>query len=404
MNNTQSVFMQKPQFIYVALRDFIYYFWLLNNFLANIFIRPLKYFEARRLKEEIKKGTIKKVLVNRSDQIGDAVVSLKFINALANTFEEVCVVVSKKNRFVFEHEKKIKIIEEKEKALHEYKTIFDKFFFFTINFFPLLFQKQEPKYDLVIDLISDVSIKRRYPARYIIGANRGVFSLLYTNFYKTSLSLANKQLMEAYKEMIKDCLGLELNIADGPPPDFSQKKEEQIFIFVGNKAERNLSYEKWREIILELAKIKRCVVADDPEQKIMEKLKEDYEIRNNKQIQLIEGPRKLSELAEFSNKSKLFIGLDGGGEHYLEQYTNALIIYTCGLPSEWKPYSLNPYNKFVLKNEHIVEKTITSTGLKKYIFYRVDNRKPCYDLLCNYKKFKEIDVYLIADIVREFFS
>jgi ADP-heptose:LPS heptosyltransferase len=201
--------------------------------------------------------------------------------------------------------------------------------------------------------------------------------------------------------MIKECLGINVFIDDKPPKNYKEKKYEKIFIFVGKRTEKNLSYEKWKEIIVELARIKPCVVADDHEQKIMEKLKEDGDIKNNDNIELIVGKRSLEELAEIANNSKLFIAVDGGGEHYLERYTNSITIYTCGLPLQWKPYSLNSYEKFKLKDEHVMEKTINSKGLKKYIIYRIEKRRPCLGLCCDYEEFKNIDVSIIVDVVKE---
>lgn len=391
-----------PRFI---LRDAIYYSNLLSMALANLFIRPLKFFGAKKLREEVKAGTIRKVLVNRSDQIGDAVVSLKIISALAEKFGEVSVVVSEKNKFVFQGEKKIKLVMEKGKPLYQRQSLFSKIAYFFTEALASPFRasgEKAPEYDLIIDLIGDFSIKDRHPSRHIIGPNRGPFSLFYSCFYRTSFAASGMHLLDAYHEMISDCLGIKLALDDLPPADFSKKKKRRIFVFTGSTPDRNLSYEKWKEIIEAAAEVAPCAVADDPAQLIMNQLKSDPGIKGSKRIELIFGGRELDELAKIANESSLLIALDGGGEHYLERYTNALVIYTCGLPAEWKPYSLNPYKQILLEKNHICEETTTSSGLKKAAFYVGKGRKPCYDFLCEYPEWKNLDTRLLADILERF--
>ncbi|MEM3431432.1 MAG: hypothetical protein QW783_02720, partial [Candidatus Micrarchaeia archaeon] len=249
-------------------------------------------------------------------------------------------------------------------------------------------REHEP-FDLVIDFNGSMA-NNKIKSRYKIGFNRGIFSIFYSNFYPKNLTESKLQYIEAMMKMIKYCLDLDLKIDDLPPKDFKKKKMNQIFIFVGNKPNRNLPYEKWKELILLSAKKAKTIVADDPDQRIMNQLKKDKEIIQNKNIQLIVGPRELKDLAKIANDSKLFIGLDGGAEHYLEKHTNSLTIYTCGFPVNWKPFSLNAYVSIATDSSQILEETTTSAGIKKYVLYNLEKRKPCYDLICDHEEFKDI--------------
>ncbi len=398
--------MQASLWLKFLLRNLIFYLSTVNTYLANLFIAPLKVSQAKKLKEEVKAGKIKKVLINRSDRIGDAIISLKLIRALADIFENVYVIVSEKNAFIFKGENKVKTILKRDILLHQRNCILSNILYFFKEFFfscfKMAFGRQKQEYDLLIDLIGDPAIERVYNSRYMIGPNKGLFSIAYSCFCETTIFTSNITLLESYKKMMKDCLDIDIKIDDAPPNDFSSLKKKQIFIFVGNVPKRNLSYERWKEIILVANSFMPCIVADDPLQNIMNKLKKDKDIINNKNIKLITDKKELEELVVIANRSILLIALDGGGEHFLERYTNALILYTCGLPAEWKPYSVNTYSIQLLETNHVYEETTTSAGLKKFILYKDKNRRPCRDLLCNYPIWKDIDVTVVNKILQRF--
>jgi len=365
-NKSNIRFAFLPIQVRLILRDLLMFLNYLNMQFANIFIRPLKRKEAERLKEEVKKETIKKVLINRQDLIGDAVISLKIIDKLKSYFDEVYVLVSDNNSFIFDELRGVKKVKLNE--------IIDS----------------NIEFDLIIDLIGTLATDKKIKSRYKIGMNRGIFSIFYSNFYLWNLTESKMQVVEFYKELIKYTLGIELEIDDSLPSDFKKEKKNQIFILVGNKPNRNLPYEKWKELILLSASKNKIIVADDPGQRIMNKLSQDKDIIENKNIELIVGPKQLKELAKIANDSKLFIALDGGAEHYLERYTNSITIYTCIDQTGWHPYTLKEWNYSII-DDHVLGQSETSAGLKKYVFYRLKNRKPCYDLVCDYKKFKDID-------------
>jgi ADP-heptose:LPS heptosyltransferase len=345
----------------------------LNIQFANIFIRPLKRKEAEKLKDEIKKGTIKRVLINRQDLIGDAVISLKIIDKLKSYFDEVYVLVSDNNSFIFDELSGVKKVNLNE--------VIDS----------------NIEFDLIIDLIGTLATDKKIKSRYKIGMNRGIFSIFYSNFYLWNLTESKMQVLEFYKELIKYTLGIQLEIDDLPPSDFKKEKKDQIFILVGNKPNRNLPYEKWKELILLSASKTKTIVADDSDQRIMNKLSQEKDIKKNKNIELMVEPKQLKDLAKLANDSKLFIALDGGAEHYLERYTNSITIYTCIDQTGWHPYTLKEWNYFII-DDHVLGRSETSAGLKKYVFYKLKDRKPCYDLVCDYKKFKEINFVLLKNL------
>lgn len=362
--------------------------WGLSLWLSYYFLKFLKMSDEKKLKKEIKEGKIKNVLITRSDQIGDAVINIRFVQFLKKYFKNIDLLVSKKNKFIFEDECKLNLI-EREEPFFKPKNFFDLFFYYTLHIFKIFSKKkiENPKYDLIIDLQGDFTVQFTYPTKYIVGPNKGFFSLFYTTFSRHSYSYSNKHLIESEKDLIKECLGLDLvfpHYFDWPPKNFKKQKKKQIFIFVGNKPERNISFEKWRNIIIRAALFAPVIVADDPSQLIMQKLKKEKVILTNRNISLISKPMSLKDLAKIVNDSQLFIALDGGGQHYLERYTNSITIYTSGLPVEWRPYSSNPYKRFILPNNYVIEETITSAGLKKFTYYRYVYRKPDYGFITDF--------------------
>ncbi|MEM3630907.1 MAG: hypothetical protein QXY18_05795 [Nitrososphaerota archaeon] len=332
------------------------------------------------IKNEVKNHRIKSLLIiNRKNEIGDAVLSIKPIKYLSKIFDKIYI-FSEKNKWIYLNElnscKNISLIDSNSKELYT------------------------EKFDLVLDLISDWQLLSKIKAKYKVGLNRGLFSFLnYDAFYPYNMTESKLQYTNLWIDVCKHLFGIEIKIDDLPPKDFKKKKMNQIFIFVGNKPNRNLPYEKWKELILLSAKKAKTIVADDPDQRIMNQLKKDKEIIQNKDIYLVIGTRELKYLAKIANDSKLFIALDGGAEHYLERYTNSVVFYTCGFPYNWKPYSLNPYRKISTNSSHVLEETITSAGLRKYVFYNIPKRKPCYDLVCDYKEFKKLKFNLLSDLL-----
>jgi len=393
----------------------IYFLNLFNQNIANFVFKSLKRKEMDELKNEINENKIRSVLINRSDRIGDAVTTIRLINALKEKFEDVTVLASEKNLFVFKENKALNVIIKSKEATEKNYTnrniITAGIYFLTklISKRNSIAENEKKKYDLIIDFFGtgEPLIKEFYPARYIIGPNKGILSIAYSSFYKTSFPLSQLSAVESCKQMLAECLGISITISDSPPDNFLKLKQKQIMIFVGCVPARNISYEKWKEIILNASKLARCVVADDPTQEIISKLKEDNDIIVNNNIELIVGEKTLDYLANVANRSKLLIIIDGGAEHYLQRYTNAFVIYTVGLPIQWKPYSSNNYRILRLPDEHVYEETETSNGLKKMVFYKQFERNaynPHQFLFDGCQEIKDINVDLMFDVLRDKFS
>lgn len=403
MSFLYSIFKKLPYIHLFIFRDFLLNLIILTIKFSNIFIKPLKEKDEKLLKEEVKNGRIKRVLVNGMPQIGDAIVFSKVIKALEKHFEYVEVLATEKNCIVYANENlKFRIYKGK---LFLNNVIVTNIWLYLLGLYRLFIKnKLKENYDLIIDMGSMPSVCLEFNAKYIIGENKGPLSLFYTTFYPTPSILTKKTVLESKKEAVEECLGIKLEISDKPPEDFIKEKEKKIFIFVGNKPNRNLSHQKWKEIILIASKFAPVIVADDPLQLIINKLIKDEEITKNPKITIIKGERTFNELAEIVNKCFLLIALDGGAQHWFERYTNALVLYTCGLPYEWKPYSKNPYKKHLLNFEHVFEETITSANLKKGILYIEEKRERAYDFLCKYKPYFDFRASEIEKAIGFFFK
>jgi len=380
------------------------FFQVLNSIIAEYFIKPTKNKKLEELKNSIRSGKIKNVLILRNDGIGDAVVSINFIKEVVKLFENVKILSSKHNDFVFKMENIRTLIDvsgkfrkghSKASLMYAITTFMEN----VLHVFETKIKATCPKYDLIIDLKGDPSLLRKYSAKYAVGQNEGMFSLFYTYFLNTSYALADSNLVESYQNLMK-LIGIHIKVKDLPPKGFHKNKKAVTFIFVGCKSERNLKYLQWKRIILLASKYQKCIIADDPQQNIMNILTSDIDIINNPKIELLIGYRKLNNLAEISNESNLMISVDGGAEHFLERYTNALVIYTCGVYDVWKPYSETGYKKRSIANNCAYAYTTTSIGLKKFIFYANVRCRPCY-IMCGGKKCVNfLDVELLDKILR----
>ncbi|MEM4367955.1 MAG: hypothetical protein QXO21_02945, partial [Candidatus Anstonellales archaeon] len=184
-------------FIKLILRDIFFFTIKYAASFTNIVFLPFKLHKQKQLIQDIKNKRIRKVIILRNDQIGDAVISLSLIRAIAKKFESTTIVVSKKNSFIFKNEKNLKLIIAKDKQLYQFSTILSKIFSFIYNSILYAIEtfslKTKPKYDLLIDLCGDISALRKYPSKYIIGPNRLLFSLFYTCWYKTTFAVAGSE-------------------------------------------------------------------------------------------------------------------------------------------------------------------------------------------------------------------
>lgn len=373
--------------------------------MANALIRPLKAGSAKRLAQDVKSGRIRRVLLDMPDGIGDAVVTAPFARALSREFGQVTVLSSQHNDFVYREERvRTRLAPSDLFGSRELRTLMLAAELLRLPSGMAGAANQWYDYDLIIDLGGHVRIKTYYRAKYTVGQNKGSLSLFYDSFTRRAFTMpGSPTISQGFCDLARECLGLTVQPAESLPRGFLKRKKRQVFILVGGKSGiKDLPYGKWKALALAAARHGKCVIADGPEQQVMARMAADAEISGNRNITLVRGRRSLPDLARIANRSALFIAVDGGGQHYLERYTNSIAIYTCTAPNPWLPYSKNPYAKFRLPAQHVLESTVDGNGLYKAGFYRIEKRYPYYGFFFKVAKkemVEKLDVRLLKSVI-----
>ncbi|MDD5656759.1 MAG: hypothetical protein PHF00_05835 [Elusimicrobia bacterium] len=395
-------------FLRRRLRDAVFAAERLGLAAADAVIRPLSGVARARLREEVVSGRIRKVLVNRSDGVGDAVVCLPLLRQLARRFEDVRVLASAANAFVFREAGLAVVADDPARPFWRWwrgtgpDPMRKARYALAVLLSPLA-RRLRPRpeaYDLLLDLVGDPLVRAAHPARWLVGRNLGPLAAAYDAFAAAPRPPRSETAAEECRRAAAECLGLDIPAEDEAVGAKTARRRRQILFLVGGEPRRQLDLARWSRLLELAAAAAPCLVADDERQAVLPALRRRPELAQNARVTWLEGARPLAELARIASESALLLALDGGAEHYLQRFTNAFVLYTCGLPAQWRPPSRDPYRRRGLPGGHVYEETVTSDGLDKMVLYRGGDRKPCYNLLCDDPEVKGIDPRLAAALLR----
>lgn len=159
---------------------------------------------------------IKTILVNRSDRIGNAVVSLPFLLELNKRFD-LTVLTSQYNDFILNPFLKTKVVTDKPVKLGEVLR------YLTVNLFrksPDPAAGKTGQYDLYLDLVGIrglrvfLSVRQDNLCSKYAGFNLGPWNRLLDYAYRGSVELTRTGMCSAYRRLIKECLGIDIDIPD----------------------------------------------------------------------------------------------------------------------------------------------------------------------------------------------
>ncbi len=383
-------------------RTLLYTFNLAHQELANLLIRPL----IRGRAAELSHDKVRRVLILRNDAIGDAVVTLPFIEGLAKKVEHVDVWCSKYNSFVFKDIKAknvnviVKRVETPAGAWQWGVEYLSAFFHYLIK------QKKQTTYayDLVIDGVGNPRLAAQAKGKIIVGPNKGLASIYYTNFLRYSFALSavkeKKHLLDCYEELAK-MAGIKVKAKDHCE---TNEKYEGCLVLVSSKQFRQLSAPQWETIIKQCATYGKVFVVDDPSENMANQLKARKAMQQKNIVFL--KPMPLPKLREYAQKIGCVIALDGGAEHYLQKNTHTLTIYTVGIMEQWMPR---------MKIKTHVKIPITSKTYGEYFAGRIgscikaigrvslDCRITCYEVGCSEKPcITKLNKVVLQNIVKMF--
>lgn len=363
---------------------------------------------------------IKKILANRSDRIGDAILTLPFLLELKKQGYEVTVMTSTYNDFILKRffptiqldylipsQENTPIY--KNEVVHRIKKILQ-----LIN--TSLSKNKEPMFDIFLDLmIGEKNLEgicyayKNRLAKYYVGGNKGPFNLFQDySMKKVLIELPELNLIQYYEKMLDEGVGIRINTPDYIDMESLEKCPQKGFnfrfpfgvVFVGGESKRGLLIEQWKKLIEKLAEDINIIVIDDPKNLSLPRIKD---VVKNKGVYFIKNKYSLFELLTLTKKARFFIGMDGGGTHILSLPTNALIIFTQEMSHPFSPHSNNSYKTIISRDGFIIKETKTSKDLTKAIAYKNLFCRPCFVRFdCKKKECIEgIDVELIADYVKE---
>ncbi len=356
-----------------------------------------------RRKRRIDQAEIKTILINRTDRLGDALVSLPFLLELNKKFK-ITVLTSQYNNQALKGLLDTQVSTDKPLSI---SATINKLLKQALRLGGEAFEKKEPKYDLYLDLVGistiDVLLKIRKQnlCRYYVGFNLGPWNLLLD--YSTALNpvlFSKKHILDSYRFLLKGALGLDIDIPDSidlgasliKPVNFNSPAPYILVNISGEDRFRGPGLKSYAQILERLDFRGRIVVMDDPGQAGIKEFK-GY-IKKN--ICYLERDYSVWELAYIAKHSVMYIGSDSGITQLLSGMTHCSVFFATGSNFAWKPYSKGPYSRKT-SGYMVIEESETSGGLIKKIIYTPAWCRPCFDIGCSgYRCMARLDTGFVA--------
>ena len=341
-------------------------------------------------KKLIDKSSIKTILVNRTDRLGDAAASLPFLLELQKSFK-IKVLTSRYNDPLLKGIVDTEIFtEEPSSVVKSIPSAIKQLF---LRKHPSQ-KKALPQYDLYLDLVGissvDVSLKIKNSnlCRYYVGFNLGPWNrLLDYAAGGNPVLFAKRHILESYRKLLKDALDIDMDIPESvdldkhmaKPSDFNIEPPYILVNIAGSGKFRGPTPESYARLIKALDFKGRIIIMDEPGQPNMAGLKTHL---NREGLYYLEKKHSIWELAYITKRSVLYIGSDSGITQLLSGLTNCVVFFANGSPVAWKPYSKNEYS-LKIHGGIIAEEALAPSGLVKKIIYTKAWCRPCFDAGCS---------------------
>ncbi|MFH0738733.1 MAG: hypothetical protein V2A59_02600 [Candidatus Omnitrophota bacterium] len=343
-----------------------------------------------RRKRRINPDLVKTILINRTDRIGDAVVSIPFLLELNKRFK-ITVLTSQYNDLVLKGIVNTQVFTDTPLPLTK---AIARAFGLIFSFSPAIKKNNEPKYDLYLELIgisaidTFLKIKAQNLSRYYAGFNLGPWNLLLDySMTQNPVLFSKKNILDSYRLLLKDSLGLDIKINDTinldqylkKPADFNLEPAYLLLNISGGDKFRGPRLENYAAILNKLEFPGPIVVMDELSRPNLEEFKKHTKREN---LYYLERDYSIWELAYIARNSLFYIGSDSGITQLLSSLTNCIIFFAAGSTYAWRPYSKNAYT---LKESSgvIIEESKNSVGLTKKVLYWPIWCRPCFDIGCS---------------------
>ena len=317
-------------------------------------------------------------IFNRTDLIGDAIVTLPFFLSLKKQGLKFKVLCSKYNKWVLEPFVNTEVLNVEDETSSEKLLNL-------INFTYLFLRKnRQKKKNFFFDLVGSRYVTKKYYKEFFcIHCKSSVTNLMLSDYIINDyyVTFGKLHLIEKYKLFFEE-FGINLFIDEFPKeldgyilknhnPEIEKLinfYKKFIIVYVGNKNYRNFSPYDWKSIIEKINYDGYILVIDDLTNYRASVLQR---IVNKSNVKIINNNYDLWSLMYLAKFADWVIGIDGGGFNFLQIPTNAIGIYFYTNVNTWKPYSNNPYYNiyFDKKTKIKVIKSITSYNKKKLVIF-----------------------------------
>ena len=367
----------------------------IDDYLGTVYYYLWKKASQKNISKIISKAS--EVYFDRTDLIGDAIVSIPLFFALKRMGIKFKILTSKYNNWVLSPFFDTEIVTEYPETTKFGSAIWDSLagVYFSIER-KIKKRKRENKIFFALKQKTDKNVLDRFKNAYIVSCLGKFSDFLYSDYICNSkLFNENHQLVESYLTPWKE-LGIDKYIEECPKEldEFVERiaskkikrltkemtsKGDFIILFVGNKEYRRLPPAFWAKLAM-ITKEKWNILIIDDSRKTNEILKQILP-RSNK-IRYIDSLRSLWDGMYIAKYAKWVIGVDGGGFNFLQVPTNAIEIILYVNPERWKPFSIGGYNLIKQSRKFIAIKTKTRTNKIKGVIYYKDPLRYVNEALC----------------------
>ncbi len=365
----------------------------LDDIIATVYFYLYKLTHPNKDLELVEKlKNAKEIYFDRSDLIGDAIVTIPLFFALKRMGLKFTILTSKYNDWVLNPFFKTRVV-----ANYPERTPLRKALIDTLK--EIINSKFRPKKkkDCILFLLkqsTSAKLLRKFSQCYIVNCIGKFLDYIYAD-YNCNSKLFNErhQLVESYLTPFNK-LGInnlieeypsELNqyvnqVASKSAKDITKKAgNDYIVMFIGNKLYRRLPPAIWAKWIRELKDHPgKIIVIDDSGESISILKKLVYK----EQLKKIIWINKLESLWDgmyIATRAKWVIGVDGGGFNFLQMPTNAIEIILYVNPYRWRPFSKNRCQELYKTNRYTVYLTRTSKGRYKLVCAPRDKKRFAYE-------------------------
>lgn len=309
---------------------------------------------------------IKTFYLNRSDRIGDAIISKPFIKLLIAYLRshgctaEIVILTSKYNHFLLtglEDRENQVYVREEPKIISDYESKLSRMILKHTDFLykTLLFRwshgSDRDETSLFFDmgggdLVTILKYKELYNS-VIAGPNifwgSHILDIALDHSY---VHYANQNLIESYIEIVTKIFALDSSFRDFVcdhmevfyeySPDIERSG---ICLFIGVKEFRNLPVRTWRRVIHEVAAAfpeEKITVLDD-HTNLLYNIFAPEEFPSNVRIE--KNTYSLQEFTAYIARFAFVVGIDGGGINMVKSLTNSCFINTFAQPNVWSGFT-----------------------------------------------------------------